>query len=165
MTNKIELKNIEETKKFIQQDISNGLTSLNAHLDWVDGTHNKVTINEFAPLEIDEPIEFGGKNFAPNPVEYILTGAVGCFAISFEIFASEQGIILEKVSIDIDANVNLAVFLGLTEGEKGILNPVIKMKVSSSESLEEIQKIANKALLSSIVLNSLKASVELVVEK
>ena len=94
-----------------------------------------------------------------------LIGAAGsCFAITFEVFASQNGIKLEKVEVDIEADLNAAVFLGLEEGDGGILNPIIKLKAVTSASEEEVKKIANLALAKSPVLVSLKAKLELVME-
>lgn len=162
--NNISLDAINQFKEGIEKDITSGALKLNAHLVWEDGTKNKVTIRDFSPIVIDEPELLGGTNKSPNPVEYLLTGAAACFSISFEILASQQGIKLEKVSTDIEADVDFAVFFGIKDGERGITNPTIKLQVVSSASYEKIKDIANLALSASIVLNSLKAKVELTVE-
>jgi len=162
--NNIVLDAINQTKKTVIEDPSLGMTKFNAHLDWEDGTKNNVLIRDFSPLVIDEPDVLGGTNKGPNPVEYILAGAISCFSISFEIFASKQDIKLEKVSVYIESDVDLAVFFGIKEGERGIINPTIKLNTVTSAPIEKVKEIANLALSASVVLNSLKSKVELIVE-
>jgi uncharacterized OsmC-like protein len=161
--NNISLDAINQLREGIEKDINSGAIKLNAHLDWEDGTKNNVVIRDFSPIVIDEPELLGGTNKGPNPVEYLLSGAAACFSISFEIFASQQGIKLEKVSTDIEADVDFAVFFGIKDGERGITNPTIKLHVVSSAPIEKIKEIANLALSASVVLNSLKEKVKLIV--
>ncbi|AVK49350.1 osmotically inducible protein OsmC [Clostridium sp. MF28] len=162
--NNIMLDAIIQTEKTVRKDPSSGMTKFNAHLDWEDGTKNNVFIRDFSPIVIDEPDSFGGTNKGPNPVEYILAGAASCFSITFEIFASQEGIKLEKVSVDIEADLDFAVFFGIKEGERGITSPTIKLNAVTSAPIEKVKEIATLALSASVVLNSLKAKVELTVK-
>ncbi len=161
--NNISLDAINQFGEGIEKDINSGVIKLNAHLEWEDGTKNNVTIREFSPISTDEPELLGGTNKAPNPVEYLLSGAAACFSTTFEILASQQGIKLEKVSTDIEADVDFAIFFGIKDGERRITNLTIKLNVVSSAPNEKIEEIANTACSSSIVLNSLKAKVKLTV--
>lgn len=162
--NNILLENFNQTLESVKKDHHAGQVSFNVHLDWDKGTKNKAVIRDFLPLTIDEPVDFGGSNEGPNPVEYLLAGAAGCFAIGFEIFASRQDVKLEQLSIDIEGNLDLATFFGFVDGERGITQPVIKLKVMADAPREKIKKIAEQALEASVVLNSLKAKVELLLE-
>lgn len=161
--NNISLDAINQFGEGIEKDINSGVIKLNAHLDWEDGTKNNVVIRDFFPIVTDEPEFLGGTNKAPNPVEYLLSGAATCFSTTFEIFASQQGIKLEKVSTDIEADIDLAVFFGIKDGERGITDLTINLNVVSSAPIETIEEIANRACSASIVLNSLKAKVKLTV--
>lgn len=161
--NNITLNAIEQFSEGIEKNINSGVIKLNAHLNWEDGTKNKVVIRDFSPIVTDEPEFLGGTNKAPNPIEYLLSGAAACFSTTFEIFASQQGIKLEKVSTDIEADIDLAIFFGIKDGERGITDLTINLSVISSASSEKIEEIANRACLASIVLNSLKAKVKLTV--
>ncbi|WP_434796870.1 hypothetical protein [Terrisporobacter vanillatitrophus] len=60
------------------------------------------------------------------------------------------------IEVDVETDLNAAVFLGLEEGYGGILNTVTNLKIASSASEEEIRKIADIALLKSPVLESIK---------
>ncbi len=55
--------------------------------------------------------------------------------------------------------------MGVVDNVRRITHLVITLKVTTSESLEEIREIALRSRLTSVVLNSLKATVELHVDK
>ena len=41
---------------------------------------------------ISEPVHVGGQNVAPSPLEYLLSGAVGCYAAVFAFYAAKLGV-------------------------------------------------------------------------
>ncbi len=161
--NNIALDAVKQITNTIKENPSVGIKKWTAHLNWEDGTKNNVFIREFSPIIIDEPAQLGGTDKGANPVEYLLAGAVSCFAITFEVFASQEGVKLEKVDVDIEADLNVAVFLGIKEGERGIINPTIKLNAVTSAQIEKVKEIANLALSVSPVLNSLNTKIELVI--
>jgi uncharacterized OsmC-like protein len=57
-------------------------------------------------LIVDEPVELGGTDAAPNPVEYILAGYAGCINVVAHIVAQELDFFLENLKIDIDGFLN-----------------------------------------------------------
>ena len=162
--NNISFDVLQQTVKAIKENPELGMKKWAAHIHWKDGVQNQVIIRDFEPLMMDEPEALGGSDKGPNPIESLIGAAGSCFAITFEVFASQNGIKLEKVEVDIEADLNAAVFLGLEEGDGGILNPIIKLKAITSASEEEVKKIANLALSKSPVLVSLKANLELVIQ-
>ena len=162
--NNIALAAVKQVADSIKENPHLGILKCGVNLNWQDGTLNNVLIRDFSPIVIDEPSQLGGRNKGANPVEHLLTAVVSCFAITFEVFASQEGIKLEKVAVAIDADLDLAVFLAIKEGKRGIINPVIKLNAVTSASKEKIREIANLALAVSPVLNSIKAKVKLVIE-
>src|SRR5215475_12620221 len=41
---------------------------------------------------ISEPAHVGGQNWAPSPLEFLLSGAVGCYAAVFAFYAAKLGV-------------------------------------------------------------------------
>lgn len=162
--NNINFKAVDQTMKAMKEDPKLAMKKWVANVSWKDGVQNKLTIREFHPIMVDEPQPLGGTDFAPNPVEYLVGAAASCFTITFEVMASQIGIDLETVHVSMEADLNAAVFLGLEEGEGGILDPKIKLNVKSSASKSKVKEIADIALLKSPVLLSLKTKIELTVE-
>ena len=162
--NNITLDAIREFKKNVQEDSSLEILKWPASLNWKNGTENHVSVRKFSPIVIDEPTVLGGTDTAANPLEYFLTGIVGCFTANFEILASQEGIVLEKVAVDIETDLNVAVYLGIKEGERAVQNTIIKLHAVTSAPIEKVKEVANLALTISPVVNSVKTKVDLIVE-
>ena len=45
---------------------------------------------------ISEPVHVGGQNVAPTPLEFLLSGAVGCYAAVFAFYAVKLGVPYES---------------------------------------------------------------------
>ena len=150
---------VQETIKAIKENPENKMRNWKAEIDWKGGVKNKIKIRDFAPYYTDEPEALGGTDEAPNPVEQLIGAALGCFTITFVVMASQEGITLEDVKAEIEADLNAAVFLGLEEGDGGILNPILKLQAKTSASDEEVKRIAKVALAKSPVISSLNVKV------
>lgn len=160
--NNINFSSVEEAMKAMTEDRSLAMKNWKANISWVDGTQNKVKIRDFNEFIVDEPAPLGGTDLGPNPVEYLIAAAGSCFAITFQVMASQKGIKLNSVETEIEADLNAAVFLGIEEGDGGILDPKIRIKVDSSASDEELKNIMTLALSKSPVIISLGMEVELI---
>ncbi len=53
---------------------------------------------------IDEPVEVGGGDNAPTPIEYFLTAIGSCVAITLRMYAERKGWDLGKITVDISQN-------------------------------------------------------------
>lgn len=162
--NDINFTALEQTTKMIQEDPSLKMRNWQARVQWKSGVQNSLTIRDFKPFIIDEPEMLGGSDKGPNPVELLIGTAGSCFSITFQVLASQQGITLEEMNVDIEADLNAAVFLGLEEGDGGIIDPVITLKAKTSATKEQIESIAQTALQKSPVLMSMKADIRLEIE-
>jgi uncharacterized OsmC-like protein len=45
---------------------------------------------------ISEPVHVGGQNCAPTPLEFLLSGAVGCYAAVFAFYAAKLGVVYDS---------------------------------------------------------------------
>ena len=45
---------------------------------------------------ISEPVHVGGQNVAPTPLEFMLAGAVGCYAAVFAFYAAKMGVMYDS---------------------------------------------------------------------
>ncbi|MFU0791912.1 OsmC family protein [Virgibacillus proomii] len=159
--NGINFEAVKQTTKAIKEDPSQKMRHWHAKVTWESGVKNNVQIRNFKPITMDEPVPLGGTDEGANPVEMLIGTAGSCFAITFEVLASQQGITLEVVEVDVEADLNAAVFLGLEEGDGGILQPTIRLKAKTSAPKEQVKEIAEAALQKSPVLASMKAKLQL----
>src|SRR2546427_8446195 len=45
---------------------------------------------------ISEPVHVGGQNVAPTPLEFLLSGAIGCYAAVFAFYAAKLNVSYER---------------------------------------------------------------------
>jgi uncharacterized OsmC-like protein len=69
-------------------------------------------------MAADEPRSFGGTDTAASPVEMLLSSLATCQAITYRLWAAELGIALERVSVEVEGDLDLRGYLGLEEGAR-----------------------------------------------
>jgi uncharacterized OsmC-like protein len=99
-----------------------------SHTKWIQGGHCKTTIKDFYGatqedtsrakpfiLEGDEPGVLLGENHGPNAVEAVLHALASCMSVGVVYNASAMGIKINALSFDLDGELDLHAFLGLSE--------------------------------------------------
>jgi len=80
--------------------------SFSARGSCVGKLRNEVTLNAHEPFQLtrmlatDEGVLQGGEDTAPNPLEYFLTGLVGCLMTQIRVFAKRMKIDVEDLEVD-----------------------------------------------------------------
>ena len=120
---------------------------VHAQVDWRDKTSNIIRTREFSNIT-DEPKDDMGNDLGPTPAEMLLWSAAGCVAISVEQISMHRNIPFTDVKVEADA-----VFRGALEGMQNLR---FKVLVKSDSPKEVFDKIAEKVLRVSPILNSLK---------
>ena len=136
---------------------------------WINGGHNKTTVDEFYGacqtfkrsqpfiFEKDEPPVLLSDNAAPNAVEAILHALASCLAVGFIYNAAAQGIEIESLKFDMEGDLDLRAFLGLSEevrpGYEGIR---LTYQVKSNAPREKIVELCNYVQKTSPVLDIIR---------
>ena len=96
-------------------------------------------------IAVDEPENFGGKDSAPTPVEYILAGYAGCLNVVVNLIAKEMGITIENLEINITGDINPEKLFGISDKERaGFKSLNIQLHIKSDASKEMLQKLLNQ---------------------
>lgn len=53
---------------------------------------------------VDEPIEKGGQDSAPNPMQLLLSALGACTTVTLQMYADHKGIKIEHVQVDLALN-------------------------------------------------------------
>lgn len=162
--NHINVERLSATAEAAKNDPTSRFLPFSVNLTWEDGTRNRAVVRDFSPLTLAEPEAFGGENEGPNPVEYLLTGAIGCFSISLELILSQRGIKLNAYHATITGKVDMAAFFGHIDGERGVQGITLHASVDADAPQDEIQDAIHQAWSHSIVLNTLKPTIHVVSE-
>lgn len=144
--------------------------------EWVDGGHNRSTLNEFYGakqefqrpqtfmLHADEPLVLLGHDKAPNPGEYLLNALAACVTTSLVYHAAARGIEIEQVETKIEGEIDVRGFLGLDESvRKGFQNIRITLAVQADVTDEQLKEIAGLGQGFSPVFDSIANGVPIAV--
>ncbi|UCC44701.1 MAG: OsmC family protein, partial [Candidatus Zixiibacteriota bacterium] len=95
---------------------------------WMGGGHSQTTIKGFYGagqedtsrtrpfvMEGDEPPILLGENKGPNAVESVLQALASCLMVGFSYNAAAQGINVKSIEFDLDGEIDLHGFLGLSD--------------------------------------------------
>lgn len=134
-------------------------TKWNAEVKWKGGFRSEAKIREFAPSASDEPGALGGTDTGPNPVEQVLGALGNCLAVGYAANATAAGITINDMTINVEGNLDLHTFLGLTDGNAGYNNISVKVNIDSDASPEDLQTLHNKVTDTSPVGHTLSRSV------
>lgn len=157
--NDVDLGRITDLAQAIQGDPAKARTTWAAHVIWDGGFASKSRVRGFAPTSSDEPAALGGGDTAPNPVEQLLGALGNCLAVGYAANASAAGIELRDLQIELQGDVDLHVFLGLSEGHAGFSSISASVRIDSSAGREEIDHLHARVLDSSPVGHTLKQAV------
>jgi uncharacterized OsmC-like protein len=87
----------------------------------------------------------GGQNVAPTPLEFLLSGAVGCYAAVFAFYAAKMGVDYESFEATARADFDVRGHMMPDAPPSGFKQMTIDMKVVSdapAETLHEIERLA-----------------------
>jgi uncharacterized OsmC-like protein len=143
----------------VQDDPTKAATTWAAHVTWDGAFASHASVRGFAPVRSDEPPALGGGDTAPNPVEQLLGALGNCLAVGYAANATVAGIEIRDLRIDLQGDLDLHVFLGLTAGHAGFDAIRAKVSLDSPASREEVEALHAAVLASSPVGHTLRNAV------
>ena len=100
-----------------------------------------VTIRDHS-LTIDEPKGIGGTDMGPSPVEVILAALGSCQEITYRAFATAMGIELDKVSVELEGDIDFRGFFAVDESVRPGLDTIrVVVKIESNAPADELEKL------------------------
>lgn len=176
--NGFDLNDIVSTVEAIQTDPSIARFEFRAHNKWIQGGHNRSTIQGFygggqedlsrkKPFVLDnsEPPILLGNNEGANPVEYILHGLAGCMTTTMVLHAAANNIQLESVESWLEGDLDVQGFLGLNDKVRNGYQQIrITFTIKGDLTEEEKQKLESFVRMSpvyDIVTNKVPVVVKL----
>ncbi|MEW5959577.1 MAG: OsmC family protein [Chloroflexota bacterium] len=177
LINGVNVDQLVTTVNAIQQNPDLARFQFRAHNEWIGGGQSRTTIQGFYGagqedtsrsqpliLEGDEPAVLLGSNAGPNAVEAVLHALASCLAVGFIYNAAAQGIHVESLDFDLEGDLDLRAFLGLSEavrpGYEGIR---LTYRVKSDAPREKIVDLCNYVQKTSPVLDIIRNPVPVTV--
>jgi uncharacterized OsmC-like protein len=94
---------------------------------------------------ISEPKHVGGQNVAPTPLEFLLSGAVGCYAAVFAFYAAKMGVAYDSFEAVARATFEGRGHLLPNAPPAGFRQVTIEMRIASDapeNMLREIERLS-----------------------
>jgi uncharacterized OsmC-like protein len=136
----------------VKEEPEVGKTVWQARTHWLGGFKSEAQIREFS-LQMDEPPPLGGSNTAPNMVEVVLGAYGSCLTTGYVMNAGLRGIKLEAVDIELDGDLDLNGFFGLSaDTPAGYTAIRTKVRLTAPEATaEQVRELHEHVLRTSPV--------------
>ncbi len=157
----------------VQQNPSLARSQFRAVNRWINGGHNRSTIQGFYGagqedttrtkpfiLDADEPSVFLGQDQGANPLEYLLHALGACATTSLVYHAAARGIRIESVESTLEGDLDLQGFLGLSNTvRKGFQQIRVNITIKTDASAEQLQELAAFSPVYDIISNPVPVSI------
>jgi uncharacterized OsmC-like protein len=177
--NGLNLEQMGQTVEALTSDPSLARFEFRARNQWIDGGHNRSTIQGFRgagaedtsrsePFVFDngEPPVLLGNNEGANPVEFLLHALAGCVTTTLVLHAAARGIRLRKVSTELEGDIDVQGLLDLdATAAVGYEEIRIKMHVEADAPDEEIEELIEFTKAHSPVCNTICRPVPVKLER
>lgn len=176
--NGVDLGQLTSTIAAIQGDPELARFRFRAHNEWVDGGRSRTSIQRFYGagqedtsraepfvLEGDEPPVLLGGNGAPNAVEAVLHALASCLAVGMAYNAAAQGIRIESLDFDMEGELDLHGFLGLSEDVRAGYDRIrVRYRVTTDAPRAKVEELCAHVQRTSPVLDMLRNPVPVDIE-
>lgn len=168
--NGINLDQLVETIEVIKAKPELATFKFCAETKWLGGGHSQTRIQNFYGagaedasradpfvLESDEPPVLLGGNRGPNAVEAVLHALASCLAVGFIYNAAAQGINVESLDFDLEGELDLHGFLGLSQDVRpGYREIRVNYRVKADAPRETLVQLCDYVQKTSPVLDILR---------
>jgi putative redox protein len=110
------------------------------------GIPTKVTITDTEwTVKTDEPIEGGGSNSGPNPMQLFIASLAGCQNEQAQVVAEELSLNISQIDIDVEVDLDLSGFKGISDTSNGSYKNVrLEAFVLGEATDEQVKTLGQK---------------------
>ncbi len=106
------------------------------------GWPTKVSITDTEwVIKTDEPIEDGGSNTGPNPMQLFIASLAGCQNEQAQVVADELSLNITQIDIKVEIDLDLSGFMGTSDNSNGSYKNVRLEALVTGEITDEQVKI------------------------
>ena len=108
---------------------------------------------------ISEPTHVGGQNCAPSPLEFLLSGAVGCYAAVFAFYAAKLGVTYDSFEAVARTEFDARGHMIADAPSSAFQNVTIAISVVSDAPAEKLKEVERLAFAGCPGINTLREPV------
>lgn len=177
--NGVDVNHLTETVNAIEENPSLAEFRFRARSEWIGGARCRTQFDGFYGagqengsrtepfvVEGDEPPVLLGTNQAPNAVEAMLHALVSCLSVGFVYNAAAQGITVESLDFELEGNLDLHAFLGLSdETRPGYEGITVNYRVEADAPKEKLDELCAYVQRTSPVMDAIRNPVPVSVQR
>lgn len=178
VNNGVDVEQLGQAVEAITAESAAGQFRFRAKTEWTDGLQCVTSIDNFDQagqqihtqefrIEGDEPEQILGKRTAPNAVELLLAALGSCLSVGYAANAAAMGIELDELRFELEGDVDLRGFLGISEDVRAGYNTVtctayIDTEASDEELAELRDRVENTSPLMDNLMHAVQVETDLV---
>jgi len=105
---------------------------------------------------ISEPAHVGGQNVAPSPLEFLLSGAAGCYAAVFAFYAAKMGVSYDSFEAVTRTTMDVRGHMMPDAPPSGFQAVTIELDIVSDAAPEKLREVERLALAGCPGINTLR---------
>lgn len=172
VVNGVDVSALEGAIEAISDDPDVGMFTFRAETEWTDRLKSVTTVDEFDQagetvatrefrIEGDEPEQILGERTAPNAVELLLTALGSCLSVGYAANAAAMGIEIDDLSFEMEGDVDLRGFLGISEDVRaGFDNVHCTVHLDADASADELAMLRERVESTSPLMDNIANSVQ-----
>jgi uncharacterized OsmC-like protein len=181
ITNGVNVTQLVDTIELIKKDPSLAQFHFRSRTRWEDGGRCQTEIAGFYgagsemarakthTLAGDEPPVLLGTDTAPNAVEAVLHALASCISVGYVYNAAARGITIESLRFDVEGDLDLRAFLGLSETvrpgfERITFTATVKANAKRADLESLCEYVQRTSPVLDIIRNPVPVSIRLVTE-
>lgn len=173
VTNGVDVEQLGQAVETITEEPEGGRFTFRAETEWTDGLQCVTAIDDFDQagerihtqefrIEGDEPEQILGKRTAPNAVELLLAALGSCLSVGYAANAAAMGIDLDELRFELEGDVDLRGFLGISEDVRAGYNTVTcSAYIDADASDEELAELRRRVETTSPLMDTITNAVPL----
>lgn len=96
-------------------------------------------------LQTDEPVEDGGSNTGPNPMQLFIASLAACQNEQAQVVAEELSLNISQIDINVEIDLDLSGFMGMSDTSNGSYKNVrLEAVVSGEATNEQVKTLGQK---------------------
>ena len=148
-----------------------------AHNQWVSGTHNRGTIDDYFGVgeerthersfvfDADHPAVLVGQDHGPTPVEFVLHALAACLTAGLANIAAARRVKLTEVRSTVTGDIDLNGILGLDPGVRnGYQQITVHFTVKGDAPAEKLRELVEQSRARSAVFDVITGRVPVTIE-
>jgi len=171
------VKKMMELVRAVNDDPDKASFTFHAVNEWIDGTRNQTLVHRLTGanevvererpfvIKSDEPSVLLGEDTAPNSVVSLLHSLASCLSVTIIFNAASRGMVIDKLSITMEGDLDLHGFLGLSkEVRPGFQDVRVTVELRSESPRHEIEALVRDSQKRSPILDSLRNRIPVEIE-